>query len=683
MTLQLNQRELVIDLASGDYQINPIRTRINGRRIIGPVDYGWARYGLEAAPKEVFTFGGGPLAGSRIPGTRRLVFCAYSPAWEGFYVSSLGGGAYILHRVGVDFVCLQGRAENDSVLILNHNHGEISVRLEAIRPEGIWPGYADPQGNPLLGFYALQQYVFDRYHAEYDEDWVRVFAVGPAARLTNEGIIGSNAVKKGLVTPIDDWAGRGGLGSRLLQTHRIAACIFGGDWEDPDLKDSKEIDGYFQQYYGESMMKVDLGATEKYRYTPGFQTGGTLGVNLHTGEDKLFSFNYASIYESDAARLRQQEELIAAHYLKQFNEEAIQPKNFAHCGEPCSVACKKYTGVYKKDYEPYHALGPQVGVFDQRAAEELNHFVDAMGCDAIQMGGAAAWIMEAIWRGRLAAEEYGLPPRQAMNFAFAPGDSEGGPGFEVVGDSRRNAGYARRVVEMILFSAAGERFRGGMRAAAQQIEARAGQEPAAALAVYTAHGAQGCMVPNQYWVPGMFAPMPMMGKYFVYYGVDYLPPRALGKKCVERMVYELFSENSGGCRFHRKWVEAIVDEILAAHYKYPVDYKTHQFEIAQQIYAAEGAGARFWEAERTVDIVWQFLEKWGRVGLKDPSLQEWIARFRADKWEAARAYWEELRAGIAEAFAAGPGAIPEISAPYQAARLDVMEKKGAALPAAH
>jgi hypothetical protein len=76
-----------------------------------------------------------------------------------------------------------------------------------------------------------------------------------------------------------------------------------------------------------------------------------------------------------------------------------------------------------------------------------------------------------------------------------------------------------------------------------------------------------------------------------------------------------------------------------------------------------------------VDILWQFLEKWGRVGLKDPSLGEWIKRFRADKWASAKAFWEEIAAGIAEAFAAGPQAIPEISAPYQAAKLDVMEKK--------
>jgi glyceraldehyde-3-phosphate dehydrogenase (ferredoxin) len=140
------------------------------------------------------------------------------------------------------------------------------------------------------------------------------------------------------------------------------------------------------------------------------------------------------------------------------------------------------------------------------------------------------------------------------------------------------------------------------------------------------------------------------------------------------MVYELFSENSGICRFHRKWAEAIVDEIISAHYDFPVDYKAHQFELARQIYAREGHKTLPWESERTIDVIWQYLEKWDRFGLDDADLRQWLARFRKDKWAAARAYWEEVRAGIDEIFQAGPDAIPGITSPYQAAKMDVMER---------
>lgn len=682
MSHQLRQRELLIDLATGEYEINPIGRRVEGIHIVGPVDYGWARYKwrrrlMGCVDPDILTWGGGPLAGSRIPGTRRLVFCGYSPQWQGFYVSSFGGGAYIMHRVGVDFISIVGSAPQDSVLILNHKHGEISVRTESINPDVIWTGYADPDGERLIGFYALQQAVYDRYSGEYDNDRVRVFAVGPASRSTNQGIIGSNQVKKGRIVPIDDWAGRGGLGSRMLQEHRIAACIFGGDWEDPDLKDSIEIDGYFRQYYGDSMIRVDLGTTERYRYVPGFHTGGTFGVNMHTAEDKLFSYNYTSIYQSDEARLEQNEHFIGNHYLKQFNDEVIEPKNFAHCGEPCSVACKKYVGIYKKDYEPYQALGPLCGIFDQRAAEELNHFIDAMGVDAIQMGGTVSWIMEILHNGMVQPEDLGLPPVSEMRFPFASTPEQ----FDVVADSSRNAEYARNIVSLILFEEPGAPFRFGIREAAKTLDERLGLRERGArtldLAVFTAHGEKGCMTPNQYWVPGMLSPMPIMGKYFVYYGVDYLPPDLLGRRCVERMVYEFFSENSGVCRFHRKWVETIVDEIISAHYDFPIDYKAHQFGLAKDIYEMDADAAVFWESERTIDIVWQYLEKWERFGLANENLHEWIRRFREDKWEAARAYWEAVCSGIMQVFQAGDaGSIPDMVAPYQAAKLDVMVSKG-------
>jgi glyceraldehyde-3-phosphate dehydrogenase (ferredoxin) len=684
MTQELNQRELIIDLETGNFELKPILHRIEGVHIIGPVDYGWAKYKEALKGKkdqnqkdpipDVFTWGGGPLAGSRIPGTRRLVFCAYSPLWEGFYISSLGGGAYIMHRIGVDFVTLHGRAAQDSVLILNHSQGEIKARLEPIHPDTLWSGYADPDGNHLFGFYALQQAVFDRYGAEYKEDWVRVFSVGPAARQTNQGIIGSNQVKKGHITPIDDWAGRGGLGSRLLQHHRIAACIFGGDWEDPDLKDSKEIDGYFQKYYGDSMIRVDLGAAEKYRYVPGFMTGGTFGVNMHTGEDKLFSFNYASVLEPDQSRLEQHQHFILDHYLKQFNEEIIQPKSYTHCGEPCSIACKKYHDIYKKDYEPYQALGPQCGIFDQRAAEKLNHFIDAMGADAIQLGGTISWLMELFHTGILPPEDFGLPPASEMRFGFASKPTD----FDLVEDSRRNAEYAQKIAFMLLLEEEGSDFRLGIRSAALALDERyhlqENGKRTIDKAVFLAHGKQGSLTPNQYWVPGMFSPMPVMGKYFVYYGFDYLPPRILGQRCVERMVYELFSENSGVCRFHRKWVEAIIDEIISAHYKFPIEYKAHQFEIARQIYEADGDSSAFWESERTIEIIWQYLEMWVRLGLQEPDLQAWVQRFRTDRRAAAQAYWSELAAGIKDAFQAGAENIPDTIAPYQAAKLDVMEK---------
>ena len=641
--------EFNVDLATGEWGVAVPRDQ----SLIGPVQYGWDRF--QKDPNSM-TFGGGLLAGSPLPGTRRMIFCGYSPQWEDFYISALGGAMYVFHRLGVNYVWLRGQCPTDSILLLRLKDGQYSARLEAIDPEAIWQGYVDVNGRTWEGFYALQQYAFEKYRDEYDEDNFRILATGPGARHTKEGAIGSNQIRKGAVSVIDDWAGRGGLGSRLLQYHHVAAIVFGGDWQDPALKEAKELDEYFLKHFGRRAMAADMALSQKYRYVPEFETGGTFGVNMHTANDQLFSFNYRSIYAPDKDRLKQHDDFILDHYLKQFNEEIIKPKSFDHCGEPCAVVCKKYNGEFKKDYEPYEALGPQCGVFDQRAAERLNKFVDTMGLDSIQTGGTVAWIMELIATGLIPPADFGLPIEGPRFFDRTVQDNRvfvsRSEQFDIVNDSAYNADYAIAIIKMILFNKAGAPFRLGLRAAAKWLDAKYGIK-SLDRAVFTAHGEVGCMVPNQYWAPGMFAPMPLMGKYFSYYENKFLPPRPLGRKNAERFVYEMYSENSGSCRFHRKWVEDIIDEIILTHFDLDFDYWQDQFNLAKGIHDYQSARGVMWESERVVDIIHSFLEKWERNGLREPELLSWLEKFHVDKWQAAREFWQEMYDGMSEAFAQG------------------------------
>ena len=393
--------ELNVDLSTKDWGISCP----TDQTLYGPVQYGWDRFKKDA---NSMTFGGGLLAGSTLAGTRRMIFCGYSPQWEGFYVSALGGAMYVMHRLGVNYVCLRGRLEKKSILVFTYLNGEYSVRFDSITPEKYWQGYEDANHQQWSGFHGLNHYLFEKYRTLFPDNFWRILTVGPAAKITNSGAIGSTQIRNGELTQIEDWAGRGGMGSRLLQYHHIAGIVFGGDWQDPALKEGKELDAYFMEHFGQNAMRSDLALSEKYRYVPKFNTGGTFGVNMHEGEDRIFSFNYNSVYQPYEKRLEQHETFIADHYLKQFNDEIIQPRNFAHCGEPCAVACKKYISKYKKDYEPYEALGPNIGVFDQRAAEKINYAVDEAGFDAIQAGGTIAWIMELLHDRLIDPESLGL-----------------------------------------------------------------------------------------------------------------------------------------------------------------------------------------------------------------------------------------------------------------------------------
>ncbi len=658
MTYPIIQRELTVHLNNGHWYLKPI----DDPSILGPVDYGWKRYRMYP---DSFSFGEGLLAGSSIPGSRRMVFTGWSSQWDGFYISSMGGAAFTFHGVGVNYVSLRGRASETSVLLLNHRQGEVFVRLEPVNVEGLWNGYADPEGRPLIGYFALQQALFDRYKNEYKDGKIRICNVGPAAMHTQEGAIGSNPLRKGVLSAVTDWAGRGGLGSRLLQVNNLAAIIFGGEWEDPDLRDSAEIDAYFLEHFGKKTIQTDISVTEKYRYVAEFETGGTFGVNNRDMAEKLMSFNYESIYHTDEERLEQHDRFILKHYQLQFNEETIKTKNFQHYGEPCPVVCKKLFDIYKKDYEPYHALGPQIGVFDQRAAEMINDYGDSMGFDAIQVGGTVAWIMDLVANGLIPPEDFNLPPQSSMSFRFTT-DLER---FDMVNDSARNAEYARAVMDMILNGEAGTVFREGIRSAANELSKRYNNRSILDHAVFISHGDEGHMVPNQYWVAGMFSPMPMMGKYFVFYENKFLPPEKLGRKNVERMTYELFNENSGICRFHRKWSETITDEILAAHYGLKVNYKEHQFNLAKAIHEAESPKSEYWESERVIDLLVTFLEQLSRAGVKDTQLDLWLDKFHEDKASAALEWWTVVKNSINEAFEAGADAIPDVYTPGQSKKL--------------
>ena len=67
--------ELVIDLSDNKYGVAcPI-----DQSLIGPVQYGWDRF--QKDPNSM-TFGGGLLAGSPLPGTRRMIFSSGTTRWR-------------------------------------------------------------------------------------------------------------------------------------------------------------------------------------------------------------------------------------------------------------------------------------------------------------------------------------------------------------------------------------------------------------------------------------------------------------------------------------------------------------------------------------------------------------------------------------------------------------------------
>jgi glyceraldehyde-3-phosphate dehydrogenase (ferredoxin) len=612
---------LMLDAASGFYRMR--RYRVGD--FFGPVDVG-----IHLAYKHNgLTIGGGLLAGSVFPGTNRLIFCGLSPCWHGFYVSSMGGAALVFDNLGINLLTLINKAAQPCLLYLNRRHGEeIEVELVPVSPERIWA-----QGSQ--GVYAVMEQALAQFGDRYANE-PRVLAVGPAALYSDFGAVASAPVKKGAPTHVDTWAGRGGFGSKLLQEHGILGIIYGGTHQDEDYSDRSVADQWFQDKYHQRMAAKDLEATTKYRYDPKFNTGGTFGVNYATLEGNLLAFNYRTIYWSEAERRDWQQRFILDHYLKQFNAETIATKQQRTCGEPCAAVCKKMHGIYKKDYEPYQTMGPLCGIFDQRAAERLNRHADMLGFDAISVGGVLSWLMECLAEGLIAPQELGVEQTPRW-------DREG---FDVVADSLHNATLGVALLDQITRPEGKIPLVFGARKWARRLAREKGKAVLDRF-VYNAFARQGWMVPNQYWSPGVLAPMAIMGKYYMHYGRDFVPPRELGRQCARRMLKELLLDNLGVCRFHRAWAEDLLPEIVEKIFGCKEALLTATARTASRITSRNASV--FWESARDGDLVFTFLKTKKEIdGLQDAVLDDWLARFESDLPAAAFDFWYEMHKGIHE-----------------------------------
>lgn len=619
--MNMYQRVLLVDPATGFYKTK----KYNFDRYFGPVDLG-----IHLTEKyQSLNFGVGIFAGSILPGSNRLVVTGFSPCWQGYFISSMGGAGLVFDNLGINMLSLTGKAPVPSVLYLNRNHGEeIEVEVVPIAVESVWQ-------TGRTGVYSLTDRVFEMFGERYEND-PRILVTGPAALQTDMGGIMSVPINKGKVSHVDTWAGRGGFGSAMVQQHGIVAIIYGGTLVDEDFRDRKVADEWFQNKYNQRLMQKDLEVTSKYRYDKKLKTGGTLGVNFASVGSRIMAFNYRTIFWQEEQRQDLHRNLIFDHYLKQFNDETVKNKQQATCGEPCVAVCKKMNNEFKKDYEPYQTMGPLCGIFDQRAAEKLNRHCDAMGFDAISCGGVLAWLMDLLDTGLMIPEELGVTrlPR------WQPDD------FDVITDSLHNAELGCELIDAILERHGVIDFSEGVRKWSR-IQSRTKGTALHDRLVYTAHNRRGWMVPNQYWVSGVLAPMAIMGKYYMIYSYDFVPPRTLGRMCAERMKKELILDNLGTCRFHRGWAEEMLPEAIDSLFGCKKQFLRSIDVLAGRLNSRNSP--IFWESARNIDYLQTFLKRKYEVDKEpDPRLEEWLGKFDRDKTEAAKEFWYETLKGIDE-----------------------------------
>lgn len=605
--------------------------------------------------RNALCFGAGPLAGARLYGFHRLIFAARSPLWNGFFISSMGGAALPLYHAGLDYVAVEGRAENYLIAALKGTeNGTVESHFEEISEQDlrdIFQGYKGERGG-----YALQQYTYDRFNELYRAgdrymDF-RIITVGPAALHTNFGGICSTVIRNGkLRLGNDDWAGRGGMGSLMAQGHRTVAIAYGGVYDGKmfteNIKDIKVVSRIFEEEFQENYTDYVIRSGKKYRYDDSVKSSGTFGVNMSVLGEWLLSFNWNSVNLSGDER-RSLYALVKDHYLKQFNEEIVEPRTFTTCGEPCPLACKKMYHEHKKDYEPYEALGPNSGIFDQRAAEKAVKEVEVMGFDAIEFGNMSSWILDCVHKGLLKNEDIGLEDGVAFD-----------PLTFKIEYSHQNAEAIMKLAELVAYrKGIGAVLAKGVRMAAKELDIRFASrvtkvgETFSDNTLYLPYGETGCISPAQYWVPGEFIPIPIQGKYLTNYTVNSFPPKELGRSCAERAIKEMYSEEIGICRFHRCWSEKTVQTLLRRGRGIDLNLDAHCKGLLQKIIEYDRKANQypvFWETKKTKNVIRAYISEVSRkLPAECEQLDQWNKKFNEDPEQAAREYWQEARNGYEE-----------------------------------
>ena len=649
MTTEYSLRFLHVNTGTGEARVEEVPL---GGEILGPLDYGvkihLERRSYEKPPLSSgnpLVLGRGVFSGSKLAGSHRLTFVFRSPVSRGLHASSLGGAAYAFMRTGLHGVVVEGWSEEPQVLVIDGHGSRLEAWLEELPWDRLWDIWRSGHRG-VRGVKALALYLAER-HSDTVASNGRVIAVGPAAaRTIQAGVFSPGLKRTGNGYSLDpaamDSASRGGGGSVMLRGHGLAAIVFGGSHnpveENPRLGDLALLNSIAEKVAGKPLVKLVMEKTRKYRLDESLGVGGTFCVNYVHYRDLVPFMGYNSVYLSKMARIRILEEHLEKVW-KPIAEELFPqkpgPRPWGTCGEPCPVACKKVWRNTKIDYEPGHAMGAFIGVYDPEETRRLIELVDELGLDAIEAGHIVAWLFDLMHRGMLHPEELGLDERPFFDPTRPPTPEE----------SRQNARLAKAILEGLIdqenpiLAAVASR---GLRSAAAMLNLRypgrvqmhrtGYQDPA----VYAAYGDKGYMTPNYYWSPGVVAPMPVLGRYWTVYSPSFSEPEAFAEAALARAMAEYMIDNAGFCRFHRGWAEKLLEHLYREVWGVKVDAKEHARRRLAEIdnyQKLAGAEPRPWETRKTRDMVAGIAAEtghteWAEKLLTHQGAMEWWTRFR-------------------------------------------------------
>jgi len=349
------------------------------------------------SPENLLVMASGPLGNEpRFPGSGKFIVGTISPLTDTFIDSNVGGHfAPLLKSAGFDALAVSGIAQEDVVLIVDADQGQIRI-VEA-------PTFGDRIDNGALSYGEALLKHFNK--GKLSED-VAAVSTGIGASNTRYGILNSLFYDSRRKRVRSKQAGRGGTGTVMRHKGLRAVIVRSGLHK---VGGNSPADEKGVKRAGASLKKV-ISQVDPKQFR--LRSWGTPILIEYMDKYHILPVNnYQYGQHSDAKAI----------FADVFFDRYLSKKLPDGCYKGCNLACAKgaenitlrygpragtKVGVDGPEYETAGAV-TCMGIFDPGFIMEYNWYCDEYGIDTISMGVTASFLMECSQRGYLSKDEVG------------------------------------------------------------------------------------------------------------------------------------------------------------------------------------------------------------------------------------------------------------------------------------
>ena len=300
------------------------------------------------SPENMLIFAAGPLTGFPLPNSGKLVVAAKSPLTGGYGDGNIGTFAAVhMRKAGYDALIVEGKADNPVIVHVKDKNVEF---VDAKEFWGLTSFEAEARLRKIYGRTA------------------GTVSIGPG---------GENLVKFACVVSQEGRAGgRPGMGA-VMGSKNLKAVVFEGSGTLPAAY-PKELKERGLAGYREILSKRD------YKF---WKRQGTLSTIEWSNENNVLP-----------TRNYREGVFVGAEKIGGFAAEELKVSNRGcpNCNMTCGNVVKDAEGKQSElDYENVAMLGSNIGLGNLGQVAVLNRVADELGLDAISLGSAIGFAMEA------------------------------------------------------------------------------------------------------------------------------------------------------------------------------------------------------------------------------------------------------------------------------------------------